>query len=379
MMRGMGLLTRLRDALDIRSRADAVTGSSAKVPPPRDAAGSNPLGLIAVCRGVQILQTSIRELPLVQRDDMRHKVRMSGIMRDPSPGTPRGELIAGMVADLACDGNLFLHRVRIGGTTWAVRLLPAKQVTVVDMNNDPDHPDLRYWYRGAELDPTDVIHRKFISIPGLVRGLGPIGMARMELEGMIETERYAQNWRDDGSNVSSVLSSEQVLTDRDSEQAKDRLMNYRRGGEPLVLGKGLHFQRISMSPEEMQFIETRKFDVTAVARMLGIPANLLLASVEGSSLTYTNVEQSWVEFSSYTLQGYVMPICSAFSDLVPRGQYITVDWDSARRSDTKSRYEAYQLAIGMGLMTVDEARQREDMPPLDDTTTTTTTSKEVEA
>lgn len=373
----MGLIERIRDALGVRPRSER--GSRASVPPSRRDSDTNPLGLIAVCRGVQILQTAIRELPLVQRDDTRHIVRMSGIMRDPSPGTPRGELIAGMVADLACDGNLFLHRVRIGGTTWAVRLLPAKQVAVVDMNNDPDHPDPHYWYRGVELPAEDVIHRKFVTIPGLLRGLGPIGMARMELDGMIETEAYAQTWRDDGSIASAILSSDQVLTDKDADQAKERLTANRRGGDPLVLGKGLHYERISLSPAEMQFIETRKFDVTAVARMLGIPANLLLASVEGSSLTYTNVEQSWVEFSSYTLQGYVMPICDALSQLVPYHQYVTVDWDSARRSDTKSRYEAYKLGIETGLMTVDEARRREDMPPLDDTQTTATSSKEVEA
>lgn len=381
-MAGMGIITSLLNMLDLRTRAEAIANTTdATVPPPRMPALVNPMNMIPVCRGVQILETAIRELPLEQRDQDGNRVRMSGIMRDPSPGVPRGELIANMVADLAFNGNLFLHRVSIGGTTWAVRQLPSNLVTAIDANNDPDHPDMHYWYGGVELDPKDVIHRRFICLPGMVKGVGPITMARLQLQGMSDTEAYASNWRNDGSIASAVLSSDQTLTDADASQAKDRMMNSRRGGEPLVLGKGLHYERIAMSPEDMQFLQTRSFDVTSVARMLGIPANLLLASVEGSSLTYQNIEQSWIEFSSYTLQAYVMPICDAFSQLVPYRQYVTVDWDSARRSDTKSRYEAYKLAIEMGLMDIDEARRREGVPPRNENTTNASTpaGKEVEA
>lgn len=382
-MGGMGWITRIKGAIIRRSQDGGDTDTpnrSAAVPPPRARMGGDPMSLIAVARGIQILQTAIRELPLVQRDDMRHKVRMSGIMRDPSPGVPRGELIAGMVADLACDGNLFLHRIKVGGNTWAVRQLPAGMVSVVNATGDPDYPDLHYWYRGREIPADDIIHRKYVVLPGMVRGVGPISLARMELDGMIETEDYAQNWRGDGSIASAVLTSDQVLTDKEATDAKNRLTKNRRGGDPLVLGKGLHYERMSLSPEQLQFIQTRNFDVTAVARMLGIPSNLLLASVEGTSLTYQNVEQSWIEFSSYTLQAYAMPICDALSQLVPYRQYVTVDWDKARRSDTKSRYETYKTGIEMGLITIDEARDSEDMPPLDTLSqTTTTTSQEVEA
>ena len=102
-------------------------------------------------------------------------------------------------------------------------------------------------------------------------------------------------------------------------------------------------------------------------------------AVEGSSLTYQNIEQSWIEFSSYTLQAYAMPICDALSQLVPARQRIDMDWNKARRSDTKSRWEALQIAVGMGLLTLDEARDWEGMPPRDDTAQTISNDTEVEA
>ncbi len=374
----MGIIDRIRGTFALTRSAQASASKSAPVPPPRPTVDGNPLAMIPVCRGVQIIETAIRSLPLVQRDEAGRQVRMSSIARDPDPGTPRGELIAQMVADLAFNGNLFLLRQHVGGFEIGARLLPAGEVAVTDMSPDPTVRDIRYMWRGMEFTPDELIHRRFIVLPGMLRGVGPITMARIELQGMAETEAYAANWRDESGVPSGILTSDQTLSDTEAETAKQRVLASR-SGTPLVLGKGLHYARTLMSPEDMQFIQTRNFDTTQVARMLGIPANLLLASVEGSSLTYQNIEQSWIEFSSYTLQAYAMPICDALSQLVPARQRIDMDWNKARRSDTKSRWEALQIAVGMGLLTLDEARDWEGLPPRDDTTQTITNETEVEA
>lgn len=374
----MGIIDRIRGTFALTRSAQASASKSAPVPPPRPTVDGNPLAMIPVCRGVQIIETAIRSLPLVQRDEAGRQVRMSSIARDPDPGTPRGELIAQMVADLAFNGNLFLLRQHVGGFEIGARLLPAGEVAVTDMSPDPTVRDIRYMWRGMEFTPDELIHRRFIVLPGMLRGVGPITMARIELQGMAETEAYAANWRDESGVPSGILTSDQTLSDTEAETAKQRVLASR-SGTPLVLGKGLHYARTLMSPEDMQFIQTRNFDTTQVARMLGIPANLLLASVEGSSLTYQNIEQSWIEFSSYTLQAYAMPICDALSQLVPARQRIDMDWNKARRSDTKSRWEALQIAVGMGLLTLDEARDWEGMPPRDDATQTISNDTEVEA
>ena len=373
----MGILNRLTDLLDRRTALleTASDDADAPLPPARQTAGGDPLALIPVCRGVQILETAIRSLPLVQRDETGAQVRTSGILRDPDPGTPRGELIAGMVSDLAFNGNLFLLRQRIGGMDLGARLLPAQEVGVTDLSTDPLRHDIRYYWRGLEFTPDEVIHRRFIVLPGHLRGVGPITMARIELQGMADTSAYAANWRDESGIPSGVLTTDAVITDQDADKLKQRMRDAK-AGAPLVLGKGLHYDKTVMSPEDMQFIQTRNFDTTQVARMLGIPANLLLAAVDGSNLTYTNVEQSWVEFSSYTLQAYAMPICDALSRLVPARQYVAMDWDSARRSDTASRWGAYGTALAAGFITIDEIRAREGLPPL---ASATTTPKEVEA
>ena len=53
---------------------------------------------------------------------------------------------------------------------------------------------------------------------------------------------------------------------------------------------------MALSPEDLQFIESQQFNTTQIARLLGIPASLMLAKVEGTSLTYSNIEQEWLTF-----------------------------------------------------------------------------------
>lgn len=80
----------------------------------------------------------------------------------------------------------------------------------------------------------------------------------------------------------------------------------------------------------------------------------MLAAVDGSNLTYSNIEQSWIEFADYTLAAYAGEIEELFNRLLPRGRTAAFDWDSSRRADMADRFNAYQTAIASGWMTVDE-------------------------
>lgn len=119
-----------------------------------------------------------------------------------------------------------------------------------------------------------------------------------------------------------------------------------------------------MKPADLQFLETQKFDTTQIARLLGIPASIMLAAVDGSNLTYSNIEQSWIEFADYTLAAYTGEIEELFDRLLPRGRYARFDWDSSRRADMSDRYAAYKSALDAQWITTNEVRAREGLPPL---------------
>jgi phage portal protein BeeE len=90
----------------------------------------------------------------------------------------------------------------------------------------------------------------------------------------------------------------------------------------------------------------------------------MLAAVEGSNLTYANIEQSWIEFADYTLAAYAGELEELFDRLLPRGRTARFDWDSSRRTNTSDRYDALSKALSAGWMTIDEVRASEGLPPM---------------
>ena len=102
--------------------------------------------------------------------------------------------------------------------------------------------------------------------------------------------------------------------------------------------------------------------------MLGLPGYYLGAP--NSSRTYSNVEQEQLQF----LRG-ITPLLtrieSAFTDLLPRGQYAKFNTDALLRSDTLTRYQAHKIALETGFLTVDEVRSDfENRPPIGEPETT---------
>ena len=72
------------------------------------------------------------------------------------------------------------------GSTIGLRNLPPALVSVSDARGDIANPDKRYWYMGREYTSNDIIHLRFLKVPGRLRGMGPIEAAREEIEGAIE-------------------------------------------------------------------------------------------------------------------------------------------------------------------------------------------------
>ena len=175
---------------------------------------------------------------------------------------------------------------------------------------------------------------------------------------------YKAKFYSDGSNLKGYLQTEDKVTPQIAKDAKEAWKATGEAGDVKVLGSKLKYVPLDMKPADLQFLETQKFDTTQIARLLGIPASIMLAAVDGSNLTYSNIEQSWIEFADYTLAAYAGEIEELFNRLLPRGRTAAFDWDSSRRADMADRFNAYKTAIEAGWMDVNEVRAREALPPL---------------
>ena len=127
-------------------------------------------------------------------------------------GDGRRDFLADMVASMALDGNAFVRLVRFGGEIVSCEVLPPSLVVVSDDGSDPAAPKLRYSYLGKDYGPTDIVHCKFLNVPGRLRGLGPISAAREEVEGAKMARDYKARFYTDSSNLKGYLKTEQKVT-----------------------------------------------------------------------------------------------------------------------------------------------------------------------
>ena len=297
--------------------------SSVATAPFRRPAGRDPLNMSVVFRGVQILQTAVSGLPVRQ---LRHgmAVEPARIVERPDPDTWRADFISETVMGLALNGNAFWLRLKgVDGSTIGLRNLPPALVSVSDARGDIANPDKRYGYMGREYTSNDIIHLRFLKVPGRLRGMGPIEAAREEIEGAIDARDYKSRYFSEGTHPTGIISTAKPLNDEVAEKVKE---SFKRNVDDVkVLTGDLKYTQLALSPKDMQFLETQQFDTT---------------------------------------QAYAQPIELALGEVLPRGTSVELDWDSMRRSDTKTKAETYQILIACNVLTVDEARAMEGRPPL---------------
>jgi HK97 family phage portal protein len=208
---------------------------------------------------------------------------------------------------------------------------------------------------------------------------------------------YSSHWWETG-HPSGILSTDDKLTP-DEAAIYRRSWNYLDAeGQPIeqidnpsrirVLGKGLHYEPLMISPKDALWIEAQQFDTLEIARIFGVPSSLMMTAIDGNSMTYSNVEQEWLGFVRFGLMAYLRKIEDALTQLTPRGQTVRFNLDALLRSDTTSRYNAHEVALRAGFLTRDEVRAIENLPPLTDaqrveveqqTTTNAPTTEELPA
>jgi HK97 family phage portal protein len=343
--------------------------SSGIVPPPRSATSgvttNDALSLASVYRSVSIIATAMKQLGIhVYRDDAE-VTPTPLVIRQPDIKMTREVWMEQTINSMALSGNAYWLIGRNGrGETVNLEVLNPFEMMI---QTDDYGNALYYFYRGTlKYELNQIQHLAMMRVPGNVYGLGPIQAAQKELLNARDTRDYASVWFTDSGIPNGVLKSDQMLSPDQAAAAKEA-WNLTAGAKNgvAVLGNGLNYQPMYLNPRDSMFIESQAWNVQQVARLFGIPANMLMASVDGNSMTYTNMEQEQMAFVRYTLSQYIVEIESALSHLMTRGTMVKINVDSLLRSDTLTRYQAHKLAIESGWMTVDEVRAIEDMPTIE--------------
>lgn len=322
---------------------------------------------------VRVLADNVGSIPLVcyQRSDagrVRDRVSIAARVLDrPSPAVTQAGLMASMTAHLVTAGEVMVAKVRNPlGDIGQLHVVDPRRVSVAVRGGEPE---FRIDGKDTVFTRRDVLHVKGMSFDG-VRGVSPITQTRAALQAGLTMEEQAEAFTRNAATPVGALKVAGELSD----EAADRLSAQwqatyggRNRGRVAILEDGTEFQSISISPVDAQFVEQRKLSSTQIARIFRVPPYMIGAE-SGSSMTYSNVEQETLQLVTHTLRPWLVAIEQAFAndeDLFPvgSGRYPEFLIDAILRADTKTRYEAYSLALGgAAFMSVNEPRARENLP-----------------
>lgn len=342
-----------------------------------DVSAERALTLVNVYRGIQIHATSACQTPLIAKRNGVKLDRLPAIVAKPDLAQSLESFIEYSITSLYVDGNAFWRILR-NGSNQVVALEPLNPNEVsVQVTRDVYGVDtIAYQYRGKRYTSRDIKHLKLLRIPGLHRGLGPIQAAVMDVRGALDARDYGSMWLSDANMPDGVLTTDQVLGAGDADKYKNiwygrnadgtaKAGENRNISERLrVLGQGLHYSPLLLKPSDVQFLETQQFSNVQLARLLGVPASLMLISIEGGSQVYANIEQDFIGYIRFSLRKPMLEIETALTEVLNDGTEIRFELDILTRPDTKTRFEGYAIGIEAGVITEDEARGEEGLPPL---------------
>lgn len=213
-----------------------------------------------------------------------------------------------------------------------------------------------------------VLHIPGLGFDGLI-GYSPIRMAREAIGLGIAAEEFGSRFFSNGTNIGGIIEHPGKLSEPAHKSLKADLNEKYEGlGKShrlILLEEGMKFAKNTIPPNDAQFLETRKFQVTEIARIFRIPPHLI-GDLERA--TFSNIEHQSIEFVIHTIRPWLIRIEQAIKMKLFTNDTYFAEFlvDGLLRGDIKSRYEAYQIASQNGWFNADEIRELENMNPQSD-------------
>ena len=284
------------------------------------------------------------------------------------------EFMEFMMGGLLTRGNAYAEVIP-GQRGYAARLQPIHSSRVTVEQLGPEYASaLRFQVTHPGGGPPTVLLQnqmmRFVgqSVDGIT-GLSPVALAREAIGLTQALEQAGAATMKNNSTPPGILQHPGRFSNDD--QKRDFLNSWKQAlsgrnrGNTALLENGITYQQIGMASRDAQFLESRKFQVEEIARIFRVPPTLL---ADSNRATFASAEQFILDFVNLTIRPYLVRIESAIRrDLLlhPDEYFVEFLVDALLRGDIKARFEAYGIGITNGLMTRNEARQRENLNPIE--------------
>lgn len=338
------------------------------------------LKLSAVWACVRLRAETVATLPLHLRTDTGQFATehpLYGILHDtPNADMCAAEFWQAMTASQDLWGNAYarIHRNAAGGVT-ALEPLDSESMTVSRAENG----EIAYKYskkaKVKEYAESEILHFRGFSLDGLV-GLSPIRYAADTLGGQLDANEAAQHEFKNGLKAGGFLKTgERILNQEQRRELKNSLAEFSKpenAGRYMVLEAGMDLagsSSIRINPADAQLLESRYFGIEEICRAFGTPPQLIGHTDKASSWA-SSLETTNIGFLTYSIS----PLLVRFEQTITRkllkpqerSKYSPkFSVEGLLRADSAARAAFYNQMLQNGVMSRNEVRRLENLPPVD--------------
>lgn len=280
------------------------------------------------------------------------------------------EFWEGRVLGLCTSGNGFAEKVYQGDRLIALNPMPY-DTSVERLKSG----DLRYSFndRGKTivLPEEKVFHLKAFGDGDV--GMSPVSYARQTIGTSIASERAAGQTFGKGMRAKGFFTFPTQLSPEQREQARKNFAERYSGPNAPgvgILEAGVDFKAVNISPRDAELIMNRRFNVEEICRWLGVPPIVIGHAGEGQTMWGTGVSaimQSWLNLG---LRSQLKRIEKAISKRIMtpeerRRFKVRFNYEDLLRGDAAARSAFYTALLNAGVMTINEVRKLEGLPPVE--------------
>ncbi len=290
----------------------------------------------------------------------------------PNRDTTAAVLWEAFVASMLLQGNGFCEKKMVGKSLAALEFLNPRRLSITaDTGGRPT-------YRYTERDHTQRIipASSVFRVPGFtvdgVWGLSGIQYGSMIFGSALAAQSAANSTFEHGLTQTVAFTLDRVLTPQQREQFRgtvDSISGALNAGRPAVLEGGMGVEAIGINPRDAQLLESRNHSVEEIARWFRVWPGMIGHQSSGQSMFGSGYEQGVLTFLTFTLRPWLTRIEQWINKdlLSPADQqrfYAEFNVEGLLRADSEARAKFYQLMIMSSMMTPDEGRRKENLPPM---------------
>lgn len=331
--------------------------------PWRHASLSEALGVPSIQRAVTLIVNSTGSLPVEAFRNGEVMDNTPQIVVRPDPFSTQRDFYRDAAYQMATEGESvwWIASKDSRGFATALIVVPLGELTIEENADDRMRPTYRWGKEeGTRYSPATpegrFVHPTYLKQPGQLHGMGPLQMGAPAVSVAVEAQEWAANFYAEGGHASTVIKAAMKLDEAEAAALKAQWTDVP-NNTPKVIDDGIDsVTETDVNPQGAQMLEARDHQNGDAARLFGIPGALLEYGAPGSSLTYQNLADVWVNFIRGSLTiNYLEPIEQALSDLLPRSIVARFATRGLQRADEKTRWDIYTAAVGV--IGPDEAAQ----------------------